>query len=179
MRSADYMRDFTQILDQLDAENALVVNYFAGFTRFEFALINSGIITKPTELNQHHPTADWIAFAEKIEPHFNFHRTQELTSAVANLEAKPPNRLSRVNGALQWVHNDDADPKTRLGKLAVHVKTIRNNLFHEGKYPNTPTKPAERDADLLKSGIVMLEEFLIQSEPHVANVKLLFDTSMS
>jgi len=169
------MRDFTQILNQLQAETPLVINYFAGFSRFEFALINSGIITNPAKHNQHHPTADWVAFADRIEPHFNFQRTQDLTHAVTYFEAQPPNRLSVVNGALQWVRNDDVDQKTRLGKLAVHIKTIRNNLFHGGKYPNAPAIPAERDANLLKSGIVMLEEFLIQSEPHAPNVRRFFD----
>jgi hypothetical protein len=172
------MRDFSQILGQLQAETTLVMNYFAGFSRFEFALINSGIIQNPAQGTQHHLTADWIAFAVRIEPHFDYQRTQELRDAVAYLEGHPPNRLSRVNGVLSWVRNDDADNKTRLGRLAVHVKTIRNNLFHGGKYPNTPELPAERDAQLLRCGIVMLEEFLVQSATDAPDIPRLFDQTL-
>jgi hypothetical protein len=41
------MRDFTKILEQLQAQASLIICYFAGFSRFEFALINSRIIQYP------------------------------------------------------------------------------------------------------------------------------------
>ena len=168
------MRDFTQMLDQLDAERDLVIGYFAGFSRFEFALINGGFAGG----NAHHAVADWPAFLAQIEPHFNYQQTDELQNAVDFLEAHPPKRRALVNGTLRWVVNTDAEQKSRLQAIAVHIKAIRNNLFHGGKYPGTPAVPTERDGNLLRSAIVILEALLTQSEAHTPRVRSMFDSTM-
>ena len=91
------MRDFAKILDQLEAERGLVISYFAGFSRFEFALINSGLVVDIAKGNLHHATADWIGFAAQIESHFDYQRTDELGEAVDYLEKRPPKRLGVVD----------------------------------------------------------------------------------
>lgn len=69
------MRDFTKLLDHLYAERALVIGFFAGFSRFEFALINSGFCKS----SSHHAAPDWPRFARLMEKHFDFQRTEEIT----------------------------------------------------------------------------------------------------
>ena len=168
------MRDFTVLLDQLQAERSHIISFFAGFSRFEFALINGGFPGN----NPHHAAADWHRFSGLIEQHFNYHRTPELRDAVTYLESNPPQIRAVVNNALSWIVNPDAAGKPRLEALTVHVRAIRNNLFHGGKYPGTPPLPAERDGQLLKGGIVMIEELLIQSDAHAPDVSHLFDHTL-
>jgi hypothetical protein len=168
------MRDFTILLQQLQAETALVMNFFAGFSRFEFALVNGGFPGN----NPHHATADWHNFSIQMEQHFNYQRTQELQDAVTYLENTPPKIRAGAPNALSWIVNPDIAGKPRLERLTVHVRAIRNNLFHGGKYPETPVLPAERDVQLLTSGIVMIEELVIQSAAHFPDVARLFDQTL-
>src|SRR4051812_1563516 len=105
------MRDFTLILDQLQAERNLIISFFAGFSRFEFALIRGGFAGG----DAHHATANWLGFAAAVEQHFVFDRTNELQDAIDYLEQQPPRRLALVNNALNWIPNTDAAYKSRLG----------------------------------------------------------------
>ena len=103
------------------------------------------------------------------------HLTPQITEGFQVFQKQPSRPFENLACSRP---NSDAANKTKLGKLVVHVKTIRNNLFHGGKYPNTPKIPAERDAQLLKSGIVMLDELLRLSESMVPQVKHFFDVTM-
>ena len=91
---------------------------------------------------------------------FDSTHTQIFEDAVAYLSAQPPKKQVILNGKLDWSEVKQGDGEGSSDYILRLVRTVRNNLFHGGKFPN-PTGPmadTARDRALLENCLVILNE---------------------
>lgn len=88
------------------------------------------------------------------------HRYSRFVSweAVQYLRAHPPRKQILKTGKLDWKQVENNG--TQLEQILYLVRTIRNNLFHGGKFPCGPVEDAGRDTKLLESCIIILRKCL-------------------
>jgi hypothetical protein len=163
---------FTHLLAHMNADKEAVCNFFAAFSRFEFALKKAGYASGGTQVS-----ADWDRLAAVLRPHFDPKRTAELTEAVDYLVQCPPKKQVLHAGALNWVDSPQPQNDPVLLSLLVYVRRIRNNLFHGGKYSGSPTIDPDRDTTLLRHGLTVLDECLALCEKHILDVHGYFHVS--
>lgn len=71
----------------------------------------------------------------------------------------------RVTGELDWVDTRQGTGESNERYVLRLVTTIRNNLFHGGKYPKAPVSEVARNKKLLDAGIVVMNHCLELSDP--------------
>jgi hypothetical protein len=123
-------------------------DFFYWFSRFEFALKESGRVTAG-RYNEALP--DWNGFIKEWSPKY------VASEEALRLLRAPPRRQVVVSGHCDWGDlNLDAE-KTLLGKVVLALKTIRNNLFHGGKHGDADWDNPERNLFLLTNGKAVLD----------------------
>jgi hypothetical protein len=160
------MRDFTDLIDRLKAGRQPVIDLWAVFSRFEYALKRAGFATG----DQQKVAANWDKLAADLADVWNPHRTDELRKAVEYITQIPPRKQVLDNGTLKWVENVRPAAEPPLQSLIIHIRAIRNNLFHGGKYPSAPPVAPERDTRLIQAALVILDECLSLCEQKAAGV---------
>ena len=151
------------------ADSELLLQFFLAFSRFEYALKVSGFFKKPNErrYDPRRPPAaepDWDSFAVSLRQVFSVGRTEELREACDYLLHSPPNKQVIIRDGQGWViawetpvrpcHEIDIDFILRM------VRSVRNNLFHGGKYSIEVHEDTIRTELLLRSSVVVLRECL-------------------
>ena len=143
-------------LSHLTVSREVALEFFAAFSRFEFALK----VTNYLQPGDGEAKADWIRFANAVVNSFDPNRTPELGAAFAYLTGQPLRCLAVQNGALGWFPFNpppgapDAERAVRL------IRQVRNNLFHGGKYAPDAQAAPDRDLRLLQSSLILLRELL-------------------
>ena len=135
-----------------DEMRPLVFDFFTFFSRFEFALKNSGYLQKKDRAEPH-----WDAFAKKNTEEFSKLQNQELSVAKTYLIDNPPLRQMVGARGMEWKEIHFADDQKSLVTYIRIVKQVRNNLFHGGKFPLRPVIDPARDRDLLQHSLVILQ----------------------
>lgn len=122
----------------VDTERDLVFEFFAAFARFEFALKRHQAYLE----NKGYAAANWNAFAVAISNRFSEVHDADFREAVRHLETEPPKQQIVKANALDW-RDLKRDGKTTEQFVIECLKTVRNNLFHGGKFPEgrSPTSP--------------------------------------
>lgn len=126
----------------------LVLDFVMQFAALECALKRTG------RLDGGHsggPRVDWPRFADEIGPLLNVR-----PESKRYLMTYPPDKQRCKGGKLVWVKSTRHDT-TEAGYLLDLVRTIRNNLFHGGKYPDGPVDGSERNDDLLRAGLDVID----------------------
>jgi len=129
--------------------------FFVFFSRFEYALKRDSRYLKPGNGDAQ---ADWDRFAREQNSAFLQDASTTLQTAVDYYVAHPPRKQLRSNGQMGW-----SDPLDWNGTdlkfiwLLRAVRTVRNNLFHGGKFPQLPVEESSRDLDLITNGLVLLD----------------------
>ncbi len=152
---------FTQLmqpLDVADLDTNLVTEFFFVFSRFEYALKRAGYF-KPNRDGYAEP--NWPAFAEMIKPIYRRDENSSLDNAIGYLLSRPPQRQmvekdKAENKVIRWRKLKRRKNQNEIGWLLVIVRTVRNNLFHGGKYPYTPLDEPARNKPLLESSLLVL-----------------------
>lgn len=147
-------------LEEADLNLDLITRFFLVFSRFEYALKRAGYVRSNED---GYAEADWAAFGRSVRRLYNRDRSPALSEATEYLLSNPPKRQA-VGAArtLVWEDLERREEQTDIGWLLVIVRTVRNNLFHGGKYPmpyGYLQEPA-RDATLLKHTLTVLEACL-------------------
>lgn len=130
-------------------DRRLAWEFFVTFSRFEYALKRSGFLKKKYP----HASPDWDEFARQSDLALGQRSDPGLAEAVAYYDKHPPRKQLQNEGALGW-----SEPIARrsneldLEFLCRKICTVRNNLFHGGKFPKLPIADPSRDQDLLRSG---------------------------
>ncbi len=154
-------------LSETDINQTLVLEFFLMISRFEFALK----ITKYAKGDNNRAEPDWAKYAKDICEQFNKNKTKELLNACEFYLQNPPKKQVLVNGALDWSktlpNNNTKEPEILISL----VRRVRNNLFHGGKYNAQLHDETARNEELLKAGIIILQECLNVSP----DVKQAFD----
>ena len=115
-------------MDKEEQLNMLAAEFFREFARFEYALKATGF-----HKGEGLAKADWREFALSVEEHFKTPKSDELSVAVEFLEEEPPMKQVIKSGKLEW---ESSKPSTdsRVDRLLIYVRRVRNNLFHGGKF---------------------------------------------
>jgi hypothetical protein len=74
------------------------------------------------------------------------------------LERHPPMKQILKDGTLDWARLNQ-EP-TRIERLLFDLRTVRNNLFHGGKFPRTYIEDPSRDEQLIRSCLAILNTLL-------------------
>jgi hypothetical protein len=134
----------------------LARQFFVYFARFEYAMKRS----KYLKGDETRAEADWDKLGNCLHKKFDPARMPELQAAVDYLMRNPPQKQVVVNGVLDWrpVVQGSSERYSRF--MLRLVCTVRNNLFHGGKFPS-PTGPiaeSSRDRNLLENCLIVLAE---------------------
>lgn len=158
---------------QTKADKELLFNFFLTFSRFEYALKLSGFFKKPNHnrYNPNNPPAaepDWDRFADSIRRVFLWERSEQLKQACEYLLYSPPNKQVIIQDVADWAIAWETPVRRRqetdIKFILRMVRSIRNNLFHGGKYNIEVHEDTERTERLLRSSILVLGECLILAE---------------
>jgi len=150
-------------LDNLKISRDLLLQFFLVFSRFEYALKNSGFVQAgQSRKNETAPSAEpnWNAFARSIANLFTKGHNTDLNQACEYFLINPPMRQVLINSNVMW---DTTEPDSSLGeteRLLLLVRRVRNNLFHGGKFSNEAFEDTDRQERLLKGSLLVLKECL-------------------
>jgi hypothetical protein len=147
----------------------LLLDFFLTFSKFEYALKNSGFFIKHPDQPNGAPPAepDWDTFAVSLRTVFDSTKSEELKEACRYLLESPPNKQVIVNDAPAW-ETPTRSQVTDFEFLLRAIRIVRNNLFHGGKYNIEFHETTERTCKLLQSTLVVLNECL-RLAPNVCN----------
>lgn len=153
--------ELTQVIDVLSVNHKLVFWFFAFFSRFEYALKRTCFL-KSGAKSKAQP--NWDTFADSLCGKFESVQNKAFQEAMVFLCQKPP-RQQVVSGCdLEWCETEQGDGESLEKYVLRLVRTVRNNLFHGGKYPSGPMYDMARDGKLLKESIVVLRQCLELSD---------------
>ena len=86
------------------------------------------------------------------------------------LQQHPPRKQVLQNGVLHWVARPGTSGSA-IGDVLLSVRTVRNNVFHGGKFPEGPVAEPLRDQALIRDCVAVLKGLLKLPLPKdVANV---------
>lgn len=125
------------------------MNFFHFFSMFEYALKANGYTHPKTGIVKQ---ADWEGFVKDNQELLDvgLDQNQNIRDSVNYLLSSPPKQQSRnEEGVLEWVDpvvDDNAPDRTKLVK---HIRQVRNNLFHGGKFRGDYFSAPERSSDLI------------------------------
>lgn len=132
--------------DGLHLDRVLICEFFAVFSRFEFALKESDFVRKGKDLVE----PAWWKYGEDVAKVLIVERGSSVDEAITYLCTEPP--LFQV-GAQRWEHRP-LRGNSKVEQALDAAKQVRNNLFHGGKH--TPHSPPGRDNKLVESSLVVL-----------------------
>jgi len=158
-----------KIIEELDVDRDLLFRFFAVFSRFEYSLKRSGYLRKNTQRAE----PDWDVYADRLNGKFGNSQQPEFQQALAFLLKAPPKTQIIAGNDLDWKDTVQGAGE-HLEKYVLRlVRTIRNNLFHGGKYPYplVSIDDGTRNRRLLEAGITILGQCLEFS----SEVRAVFD----
>jgi hypothetical protein len=136
--------------DSLDRE--LVFEFFWKFSAFECALKRSGFLRKKKSAE-----ADWERFGAQINGKFSTLGSPSFDEAVTKIKRLSPRRQMNNNGELAWEHVEQKADESDAAYTLHLLKTVRNNLFHGGKYPDGPIFEIARNREILRAALTVLD----------------------
>jgi hypothetical protein len=131
----------------------LACEFLAVFSRMEYALKASGYATGPNKVE-----AWWDKFANDIETDFKAVKDKSFVDAVNYILTAPP-RKQVLNGNVLAFADQTIDPNQGTAQqVLLMIRTIRNNLFHGGKFLPHGEKEAGRNERLVVSSLIVLRQ---------------------
>jgi hypothetical protein len=150
-------------LYELKIDHGLLLRFLAGFSRFEYALKRAGFCTVSGGPQHQWVSPAWDDFAGNPDAITRFavlRQEPAIAQALEYFKQQPPRRqILEGGGKLDFAPSTPPDI-TNLLQVTRCVRTIRNNLFHGGKYPSGPRAATARDEELIHCAVVVLEGIL-------------------
>lgn len=146
--------DTTQIFDLLKVPRELTLRFFAVFSRYEYALKRAGYV----QGDESQVWAAWDLFATDLEALESFAISQ-LLDQCEYLRTHGPKKQVLRSGRLRWVDRKGGTGSA-LRDILLSVRTVRNNVFHGGKFPEGPIEEPLRDERLIRDCLAVLEGLL-------------------
>lgn len=139
-------------------DREVVFEFFAVFSRFEYALKRSDFL----EHDDGRAEPNWDTFANTLRGRLADVRDPAFLEARRFLLSEPPKTQIAAQRQLGWEDTTRGPGESEERYLLRLVSTIRNNLFHGGKYPYPfgPIEEPSRDRRLLQAGVVVLQACL-------------------
>ncbi|WP_323885663.1 hypothetical protein [Aeromonas veronii] len=127
----------------------LAYAFFLQFARFEFALKESGYVKSGSRDSA---VPDWEKFIAQYADSYT------LDEVETELMTKPPLRQIYRNEKISWVDFEFPVASTPLNNLVFALKTMRNNLFHGGKFGHKSWDDPDRVKFLLSRGLHTIDK---------------------
>lgn len=109
----------------------LACDFLGVFSRMEYALKAS---IKYAFGNGKEVKANWDGFANDIGKQFSAIDDKEFKDAVDYLLNHPPRKQILENSILRFADQEIEKKQTTAQQTLLMIRTVRNNLFHGGKY---------------------------------------------
>jgi hypothetical protein len=141
----------------LVTDRDLVLAFFAMFSRFEYALKRARFLKQKEKAEP-----NWDLFSNSVRGQLLSTNDEDFQTARQYLLSEPPNTQVVAGNELQWQSTVAGPGETEEHYLLRLVQTVRNNLFHGGKYPYPfqVVPDIVRNRQLLESAIAVLERCL-------------------
>jgi hypothetical protein len=151
------------VILQIATDREIVFKFFAVFSRFECAMKRAGFLHGDRFGNA---KPDWTRFSASFGGHLSTSSDPVFQAARANLLGAPPKRqVVTDDGGIGWADNLRRSNDTDDEHLLRLVQTVRNNLFHGGKYPYPagPVEDVARNRGLLVDSLAVLDQCIVMS----------------
>jgi hypothetical protein len=150
----------TEILDLLNVPRELTLRFLAVFSRYEYALKRAGYV----QGDESKISADWDTFARDVST-LDPSLIVSVLDSCAYLRQYPPKKQVLKDCRLQWVQRKGS-VGSAIGDVLLSVRTVRNNVFHGGKFPEGPVVEPLRDEQLIRECLAVLEILLTLPLPN-------------
>lgn len=131
----------------------LACEFLAVFSRMEYALK----ATRYASEGEGRVTVSWDRFANDIDEIFCRVTDEDFTTAVHYLLTQPPRMQMRQDGVLLFVDQAIDEHQSRAQQTLHMVRTVRNNLFHGGKYLPDGEVEQGRNQVLVQNSLIVLQ----------------------
>jgi hypothetical protein len=144
--------DASSLFASLQIPQPLACEFFAVFSRFEFALKETGYFY----VHRGRASPDWRTFAATIAETLNVTLGSDLSEAIDFLNREPPQMQI---SARDW-KVVELFGTTPIATAIDAAQRVRHNLFHGGKH--SPHSPPGRDERLVRAALAVLLACLAQ-----------------
>lgn len=153
------------IIDLLNVPPEITLDFLATFARFEFALKKAGY----AQGDDSKVLADWDSFGRDLAK-LEVALLSPVLNASQYLQQHPPKKQVLHDGVLRWAARQGTSGSV-IGDVLLSVRTVRNNVFHGGKFPDGIVTEPLRDEQLVRDCVSVLNGLLELPLPKdVANI---------
>jgi len=141
------------IIELFRISKELTVEFLGTFARFEYALKRAGYVKG----DEKHVWADWDGFGHKLaslDPAI----LAPVLKCCHYLRDHPPKKQVMRGGQLEWAVRTPAG--SAIEDILLSTRTVRNNVFHGGKFPDGPVAEPLRDEQLIRDCLAALKAIL-------------------
>lgn len=142
------------IIEQFHIPKELTVEFLGTFARFEYALKRAGYV----EGNEKSIAAAWDRFAHDIASAAP-EMTKPVLACCTYLQSHPPKKQVLENDRLVWKERGPSGGSA-IEEVLLSVRTVRNNVFHGGEFPEGQVTDPLRDEQLIKDCLAVLSTLL-------------------
>jgi hypothetical protein len=132
------------IIDSFGIPRELSLDFLATFARFEYALKRTGYVRG----DETRAEADWDRFAKALAT-LDGETLAPVIGSCQYLSSNPPRKHILVDGALGWGRRRGR-AGSNIEEILLDVRTVRNNVFHGGKFGSGPLNEPLRDEQLIR-----------------------------
>ncbi|OXI90787.1 hypothetical protein CFB40_10680 [Burkholderia sp. AU31652] len=130
----------------------LVTGFMGVFSRYEYALKNSGFAIG----GENRVDPDWDAFARSIADEFDNLDEPGFREAATYLVTSPPRKQVLVGQRLHWKESPPDGALRASAQALLMVRRVRNNLCHGGKFWIPDDERRDRNEKLVKASLAVL-----------------------
>lgn len=146
----------------------LAFEFLKLFARYEYALKMMGYVGQYSNGNIF---ADWDRFANEVGRCILDEPSTCVKEAIEYLYNKPPKRQVLKNGLVEWEEVNASERSAQI--LFRHIRRVRNNLFHGGKFNGRWFAP-DRSETLMRHSITVLKALISKND----NLKQALDNNV-
>jgi hypothetical protein len=142
------------IIEQFHIPRELTVDFLGTFSRFEYALKRSGYVKG----DEKRIDADWDRLGRDLSS-ADPKMLTPILECCEYLQEQPPKKQVLQDGQLAW-RTRGASGGSAIEEVLLSVRTVRNNVFHGGKFPEGPVAEPLRDEKLIRDCLAVMNLLL-------------------
>jgi hypothetical protein len=141
-------------VDGLGIDKDLVLEFFCTFSRFEYALKRAEFVDNPRGF----VVADWKCFETKLQT-LGTDKCASVLKVCEYLLRHPPKKQVLREKRLAWTDEEDTSTPD-IKQVLRYVQSVRNNLFHGGKFSDGSIEEVARNKQLIQDSLAVLKAIL-------------------
>jgi len=140
------------IFRHLHIPHELACNFLSVFSRIEYALKSTGFAIGDNKSVE----PAWDIFANEIDEKLFQINDTELQQAIEYILENPPRKQVIENERIIFINQTIDSSQKNTQQLLLMIRTVRNNLFHGGKYLPDGEIEAGRNEFLVNYSLIIL-----------------------